>query len=300
MRRAAPQRGRQTRLWACWARCAARTPPRQRVEQAVLEHEARAVPAFLARLDMNITEPGSCSRRSQSARAAPASMATWASWPQACIAPSCCEANDRPVSSSAAARPCRRAATRCVRWWGRAARRRGPSSRALRGSPAAGRPARPSPWRWSWGGRGRSRARREWRAEAEPHPPAAPRPHRPSLGARRVRVHGQPRWKRPRVVLRHEPGPSRSPPSLCRRARPRLQKKHGPAQIPSRLSGARLTETRAFYGELLGCPEGRSSTTGSTSTSTATRSSPTWPRPRRRRRRPMRSTAKTCRRGISA
>lgn len=38
-----------------------------------------------------------------------------------------------------------------------------------------------------------------------------------------------------------------------------------------------LAEARRFYGELLGCPEGRSSPNGSISISMATRSWLTWP-----------------------
>jgi len=48
---------------------------------------------------MNITVPASWSFFAQSARAAPASMATWVSWPQACIAPSVRDEKSRPVSS---------------------------------------------------------------------------------------------------------------------------------------------------------------------------------------------------------
>ena len=49
--------------------------------------------------NMNITVPASRSRSAQSACAAPTSMATWVSWPQACIAPSMRERKSRPVSS---------------------------------------------------------------------------------------------------------------------------------------------------------------------------------------------------------
>ena len=49
--------------------------------------------------NMKTTVPFSLSRWAHRARAAPASMATWVSWPQACIAPSTCEQNSSPVSS---------------------------------------------------------------------------------------------------------------------------------------------------------------------------------------------------------
>ena len=45
---------------------------------------------------MRSTRPGSSARRSRSSRAAPRSIATWASWPQACIAPWISEAKSRP------------------------------------------------------------------------------------------------------------------------------------------------------------------------------------------------------------
>src|SRR5262245_3940104 len=48
---------------------------------------------------MNSTRPASSARRRWSRRAAPASMATWESCPQACIAPSTSEAKSSPVSS---------------------------------------------------------------------------------------------------------------------------------------------------------------------------------------------------------
>ena len=49
--------------------------------------------------NMSRVRPRSSARRSTSSRAAPRSMATWVSWPQACMTPSISEANSRPVSS---------------------------------------------------------------------------------------------------------------------------------------------------------------------------------------------------------
>ena len=50
--------------------------------------------------NMNITVPDSVSRFSHRARAAPASIATWVSWPQACIAPRVCDEYSSSVSST--------------------------------------------------------------------------------------------------------------------------------------------------------------------------------------------------------
>ena len=48
---------------------------------------------------MNTTWPASSSRRSASSRAAPTSIATWVSCPQACMTPGTSEAKGSPVSS---------------------------------------------------------------------------------------------------------------------------------------------------------------------------------------------------------
>ena len=49
--------------------------------------------------NISITVPARRSREAHRALAAPASMATWVSWPQACMAPALCELKSRPVSS---------------------------------------------------------------------------------------------------------------------------------------------------------------------------------------------------------
>ena len=56
---------------------------------------------------MNTTRPARSPRRSCSRWAAPASMATWASWPQACMAPSTCWRSRGRCPRASAARPCR-------------------------------------------------------------------------------------------------------------------------------------------------------------------------------------------------
>ena len=49
--------------------------------------------------NIRITWPGKSPRRSWRRRAAPSSIATWVSWPHACIAPSTSDVNSSPVSS---------------------------------------------------------------------------------------------------------------------------------------------------------------------------------------------------------
>ena len=72
---------------------------RRDVEQALVQHVAGAVVALLAGLEHEQDAAGEVGRRAASSRAEPASMATWVSWPQACIAPSTSLAKSSPVCS---------------------------------------------------------------------------------------------------------------------------------------------------------------------------------------------------------
>ena len=76
--------------------------------------------------------------------------------------------------------------------------------------------------------------------------------------------------------------------------------RHDPAPFHLAFPVHDLEAARAFYGGLLGCPEGRSAANGSISISTATRSSPISRPTQSGGGQPIRSTATTCRCRISA
>ena len=81
------------------------------VEQPFVDHEPRAVEALLAGLEHEAHGARQLARRAASMRAAPTSIATCASWPHACIAPSTVARElERRCPRASAARPCRRAA----------------------------------------------------------------------------------------------------------------------------------------------------------------------------------------------